>query len=589
MRRWWQRYGWVQISISIVLAALLGAQVYAAPTTQSDPFQQTVFDLRADLELTADQVFGANTRPNGWTGNISLDSPSFIPDLWVDNEIIADAVFGTGVRPPNWIGVTVSIAGILARNVRHDLELSADQVFEPGTRPQEWRGSPSPFVVCDRTLQNTLTQLDQFYGVESTTPQSALNYCAAVQAEIEDELLDIVFSTPAAGGVFDPFQAIISVRADLDLLTDTVLGARPPGYIGEVARDAPTYAPDILLDLETIANTALGVGIRPPGWTLSISNNQAYAYLTLRRNLELLADAMVGVGIRPEGWQGANALDRCEPLTRNLVYLVRITYQNFTIDQIDINAPDYCAQVSTAVNNYIENPPVLDVAEADQEEIRRFSAESDYAFSYLDVAATLYMGVMPGGTQFRAVYRNYGESTMMFVTGSDFALYVDRRFTTMQETTFRALPTFNGAEPVAYCDAFWCSGPGPTPTPTGSSPLLQVILGTTPQPTPNTAELATVKQLVSWNYIRVTYVSDDVGARTAQVALEICPAPAAEDVTCEPVISAFDNSTGLPKPVISQFNGLNVYEFRYGYTQNLVIEGTTLYSQDLWISDPTIR
>ncbi len=586
MRRWWKRFGWV--GVSILLATALGVQVFAAPIAQSE-FTRDAFDVRADIELTADQVFGVGTRPPGWTGNNDVDTPAFVPDLWTDNQIIADTVFGIGVRPPNWFGVTVSVAQILTRNVRHDLEIMADQVFEAGARPQEWRGARVPYIVCDRTLQNTLALIDQFYGIESQTPESALSYCVAVQAEIEDELIDIVFSTPAAGGVFDPFQAIITVRADLDLLVDGVVGARPPGYIGEVGRDSPTYAPDILLDLETVANTALGVGIRPPGWTLSISNNQAYAYLTLRRNLELLADAVVGIGIRPEGWQGANALDRCEPLVRNLIYVVRVTYQMFTVDQVDINAPDYCAQISSTVNNYIENPPILDVAAADQEEIRRFSAASDFAFSYLDVAATLYMGIMPGGIEFRAVYRNYGDSNMMFVTGSDFALYLDRRFTTMQETTYRALPTFNGAEPVSYCDSFWCSGPGPTPTPTGSSPLLQVILGTTPQPTPNTQELAASKQLVSWNYIRVTYVSDDIAARSAQVALEICPAPAADDVTCEPVVSAFDNSLGLTKPVIAQFNGLNVYEFRYGYTQSLLIEGTTLYSQDLWISDPTIR
>jgi hypothetical protein len=572
---------------SLIVAAVLGVQVFAAPVQQTE-LTRDAFDVRADLELAADQVFGS-TRPPGWTGNNDPAAPSFITDLWTDTQIVADSVYGIGVRPPEWFGVTVPVAAILVRNVRHDLELIGDQVFEPGSRPQEWRGARIPYIVCDRTLQNTLALIDEFYGVESQAPRSALNYCATVRAEIEDELIEIVFSTPAAGGVFDPFQSIITVRADLDLLVDTVIGARPPGYIGEVGRDSPTYAPDILLDLETVANTALGVGIRPPGWTLSISNNQAYAYLTLRRNLELLADVIIGVGVRPEGWQGANALDRCEPLVRNLVFTVRITYTTFTVDQVDVNAPDYCAQVFTTVNNFIENPPVLDVSAADLEQNRRFTAESDFAFSYLDVAATLYMGIMPGGTQFRAVYRNYGDSTMMFVTGSDFALYIDRRFTTMQETTFRALPTFNGAEPVSYCDSFWCSGPGPTPTPTGSSPLLQVILGTTPQPTPNTQELAAAKQLVSWNYIRVTYVSDDVAARTAQVTLEICPAPAADDVTCEPVISAFDNSVGLAKAVISQFNGLNVYEFRYGYTQNLLIEGATLYSQDLWISDPTIR
>ena len=41
--------------------------------------------------------------------------------------------------------------------------------------------------------------------------------------------------------------------------------------------------------------------------------------------------------------------------------------------------------------------------------------------------------------------------------------------------------------------------------------------------------------------------------------------------------------------MLSIFNGLNVFEFRYGYSTNLVIESDTMYSQDVWISDPTIR
>jgi hypothetical protein len=34
---------------------------------------------------------------------------------------------------------------------------------------------------------------------------------------------------------------------------------------------------------------------------------------------------------------------------------------------------------------------------------------------------------------------------------------------------------------------------------------------------------------------------------------------------------------------------LNIYELRYGYSTNLLIEGETRFSTDVWISDPTIR
>ena len=70
-------------------------------------------------------------------------------------------------------------------------------------------------------------------------------------------------------------------------------------------------------------------------------------------------------------------------------------------------------------------------------------------------------------------------------------------------------------------------------------------------------------------------------------SLEICTDTT--QIECEPVISIFDNGLNVAKPVLSQFNGLNVYEFPYGYTSNLNIASATLFSPDVWISDPTIR
>ena len=133
---------------------------------------------------------------------------------------------------------------------------------------------------------------------------------------------------------------------------------------------------------------------------------------------------------------------------------------------------------------------------------------------------------------------------MMFVQGDNFALYVDMRFTSLPETTFRSLPTLQGVDPLAYCDARWCNGPGPTPTPTGSGPLLSVLVGSTPVATPNVGVLAASKQLVSWNQVRVTYVFDNLQTHTAQVALEVCAQAAQNATACEPVISIFDNNVG---------------------------------------------
>ncbi|MBE2272096.1 MAG: hypothetical protein IAE80_27925 [Anaerolinea sp.] len=570
-----------------LILCLFAVSVSAAPLAQANIFEQALFDARADLEVLADAVFGLGIRPQEWTGNTNLQSETVASDLWFDNELLANGVFGAQIRPETWIGVSVPVPEIIVRNVRHDLELAADAQLGLAIRPPEWRGG-APITRCDRTLQNTLTILNVFYGVQTQTPESAINYCAAVSAEVEDDLINIVFGTPDANGNLpNPIDLLSAVRGDLERLADELLGlnTRPEGYIASRDVQSPTFVGDILLDMNLLADQQLGIGIRPPGWISGTVTSPASTYLILRRNLELLADATLGVNVRPTGWQGVNPLERCEPTLRSLTFLVESAYE-ITLGELDPADPAYCTTLSSTVNALVENPPQLDFAE--EQENQRLMASSNYAFSYLDYAALDYMGVMPGGTQFRAVYRNYGESNMMFVSGADFAVYVDWRFTTLAETTFRSLPTIDG-EPLAYCDANWCNGPGPTPTPTGFGPLIGVLIQTTPFATPNPQDVAATKQLVSWNYVRVGYVFDNLQSRTAQVTLELCAQAAAVATACEPVVQVFDNNINANLPVLSVYNGLNVYEFRYGYTTNLLIEGSTRYSTDVWIADPTIR
>ncbi len=572
------------LTCCVLLMALL-MLTFGGVTAQTNPFELLVFDARADLELLADAVFGVEIRPEGWTNNTDLQSPSFVNDLWFNNELLADAIFGPGFRPRDWIGVTVPNIEILARNIRHDLELSADEFFDE--RPDEWRGA-ALILQCSRTLQNILTILDRFYNLQSNTPQSVLRYCQTVEVEITDSLVNIIFGTPGADGrLRDPFALLSGVRGDLERLADELLGlsTRPPGYRGGRDVNAPSFTADVRLDMETLANDRLGADERPAGWDGTASTNPGAAYLALRYDLELLSDVTLGIGVRPTGWQGEVAIERCDPLTRSLAFITEQSFDNFSLNDLNPEAIDYCAQVSSATNALVENPPVLDVIEQE----RLLTAESNFAFSYLDVAATEYMGVMPGGVRFRALYRNFGESNMMFVQGDNFALYVDRRFTSVEETTFRGLPSLESVNPLSFCDAFWCNGPGPTPTPTGSGPRLSILVQTTPVATPDTGVIGATKQLVSWNSVRVTYVFDNVAGGSAQVALELCRGSAATSEACEPVTRVFDNNTGTTRPVLSQFNGLNVFEFRYGYITNLLIESETIYSTDVWISDPTIR
>jgi hypothetical protein len=505
-------------------------------------------------------------------------------DLWFDNELLADQVFGVGTRPAAWIGATTRTPDLLLRNIRHDLELTADEVFGSPDRTVEWRGA-APILRCERSLQNVWLVLDRFYNTRPQAAESVLNYCRAIQDEADNAIANTIAAEDEVlqGALPD---LILAIRGDLERLADERLGLnnRPANWIGNRDISSPTLVSDVYFDMEALADALLGQDVRPQGWIGFVNNSLYVSNRNLRHDLELLADQTQGIGARPNGWQGTDPLMRCTSLQQNVVLLAQ---QQFTVI-LPPASPDFCAQAADAANLAIENPPIVDVAAAATAEETRFVAESQWAFAYLDVTALQYMGQMPLGTRFRAWYRNYNTSSMMFVSGEDFAVYIDRRWTTMSQETFDQLPTLEGVRPLTFCDASWCNGPGPTPTPTGSGPLEQLIYAGTPVPTvPSADELRTQLTQVSWNYIRVTYLLDNPTTNTAQVALEICQEPA--QIACEPVSRVFNNNTGVEIVAISQYNGLNVYEFAYGYTTNLIIEGETLFSPDIWISDPTIR
>lgn len=573
-----RRYG-------LFLLLLLAISVWGVRGQQIDNFRTFLLETRADLELLGNGVLGEGVRPQTWTFNFDANAQSFIADLWFDNEQLADTIFGVGQRPPDWIGATSSNAVIVARNLRHDVERAADTFYAQRglTRPPEWRGANAIFR-CTRTIQNIVMLLDNLYAVRPKTTAAVANFCASIAAEIDDELIPIVFRNTELESQLP--DLILAVRGDLERLADEKKGLnnRPPGWIRNVDKTSPTIISDNFLDLENLANDLLGNDQRPPGWIGAVSNSQAIAFRNLRHDLELLADATLGRSTRPRGWQGENPLQQCEPNIQNLVFIVTQNY-GFSIDESLIGTANFCGVVEFNANNLAENPPIEEIQAAVEQ---RYMAEAQYAFAYLDVAALQYMGQVPPGTRFRAWYRNYSGSTMMFVSGDDFAVYIDRRWTTLSEDVFNTLPVPDGIKPLTFCDAAWCNGPGPTPTPTGSGPLVAIVQGATPPATISASEIGGLgKTQVSWNHVRVIYLLDKADTNTVQVSLEICAEPA--QITCEPVIRVFDNNTGTNKQVLSQLNGLNVYEFPYGYSANLIIEGATRFSPDVWISDPTIR
>ncbi|MBN8618812.1 MAG: hypothetical protein J0L63_07890 [Anaerolineae bacterium] len=566
---------YILVSILVMVLAAVGI----VQAQQINNFTAFVLDIRTDLEYLANEAIGEGQRPEGWTFNINdTGSPTYVADLWFDNEQLAAAIFGTE-RPQGWIGAPVTQdPAIVARNIRHDLELTANQVISPNTRPEAWQGGPALFQ-CERTVMNTVQVLRTALRATITTPEDAVNYCQTITNETQSLTLQLVLSTPEIEQTLP--DLILAGRGDLERLADERLGlnARPTGWLGNKDRNSPTLLSDTYIDLESLGNELLGVGQRPDTWLGAPPTATIYAYRYLRFNLELLA-VTVGQTPRPRGWQGTNPVESCDPTLQNLVSLAEDAY-SFSTETLSEGT--YCQQLSLAVNTTVENPPAPDENVVDESDL----FESELAFSYLDQAATQYMGIMPPGTRFKPWYRNFGESTMMFVSGDDFALYVDRRWTTMPQDLFERLPTTEGVKPLTFCDASWCNGPGPTPTPTGSGALQALLNAGTPPAIPDIQQVEGEKTQVSWNYIRVTYLLDNAAARTAQVALEICSDTTQTD--CEPVTQIFDNTIGTAKAVLSQFNGLNVYEFGYGYTSDLLIEGATRFSPDVWISDPTIR
>ncbi len=563
--------------VVITLLALTGI-VRAQQITNVTSF---VLELRTDLETAANAALGDSTRPDSWTFDINnTGSPTYVANLWYDNELLATAVFGNE-RPDGWIGApTTQDVTVVSRNIRHDLELTANKVFgSPSNRPENWKGSLALFR-CDRTTMNTVLILQVAYNNKFQTPVDAVAYCQSVAGEAQELTLKEVFSTPEIEQALP--DKVLAARGDIERLADEELGlnVRPSGWIGNKDKNSPNLLSDNFLDLENLANEKLGIGQRPPGWLGAPPAVAVYAYQYLRFNLELLANA-IGRTPRPRGWQGINPVESCAPQLQNLVALAQTAY-GFSVDTVPAGA--YCSQLDATVNSTIENPPPPDTANGGDD---KFVFEGKYAFTYLDVQATQYMGVMPGGTKFKAWYRNFGDSSMMFVSGQDFALFVDRRWTSMPQDVFNKLQTLEGVKPLTFCDAGWCNGPGPTPTPTGSGALQALLNEGTPPAPPDINQVQTEKTQVSWNNIRVTYLLDNAATRTVQVTLEICADTTQTD--CEPVTRVYDNAIGTAKPVLSTQNGLNVYEFTYGYTSNLLIEGATRFSPDVWISDPFIR
>lgn len=573
------------VLLMIGAAVLVIGGLIVSSQDQSGVFESQLLGLRLDIETLADRAFGGGSRPDLWTGNGDADSPTILADLWFDNELVADAAFGPGQRPLDWAGAASTNGAVIVRNLRHDIEISADELIGEGLRPDEWVGTPNPLELCDRNLMNLVYVLQSAYNAEFETVANVANYCTALRLELENDFVEA--RNTGSPSNEEIAEMNLAVRGDLERLADEELGlnVRPDGWTGNKDINSTALLRDNFTDLGLLADATLGEGVRPEGFYGFVNTSDLSAVRNIRHDLELLADATQGVGIRPRGWQGLeNPLAVCDTTLQNLAMVVEFVY-GYEYPVSTSTGADYCREVQIGANFAAENPPASEVVE--QSIDTRFVAESRNAFAYLDLSATQYMGPLPWGVEFRAWYRNYNNSTMMFVSGEDFAVYIDRRWTTLPEDVFMRLPSLEGVAPLTFCDAYWCNGPQPTPTPTGSGPLLEIITDATPPATIEPEDVVSGgKTQVSWNYISVNYVQQFPDRGVAQVTLQICIDT--NQIGCEPVTRIFNNATGFEVAPVGNSGSANIYELPYGYSQNLLIEGPTLFSTDIWLNDPTL-
>jgi hypothetical protein len=188
-------------------------------------------------------------------------------------------------------------------------------------------------------------------------------------------------------------------------------------------------------------------------------------------DLELLAEILPGGRDYWPTWGAAlcwwatrllDAFTFCDTATQGLVLLLQ-SYYRFEIPSISAATQEgFCASLATAANSYAETAP----ERATEEELAGLVGasgkpigQSDFAFAYLDVGALQFMGIMPRGIEFEAWYRNFGDSTMMYVVGENFAVYISYEWTTSREHS-TACPT-RRRHPKRTASPEWCAGPAP--------------------------------------------------------------------------------------------------------------------------------
>lgn len=225
------------------------------PTPVISPEARILLDVRADLEVLADEQLGVGVRPEGWSGDADPTNTQLGLLARLDLELLYGGLVDVATRPAGWFGAVGSTPVAIARDVRHDLELMADLFYGPGARPDGWRSS-DPLYKCNRATQ-TLIELLQRGGlfvleVEANDPNFCYNAEVAATRFAETRIL----ASNLESGLFNNALTVLSeyqidtdfAVAFLDPSASIKVGVIPRGTpVQVIARSYAQYSNMILV------------------------------------------------------------------------------------------------------------------------------------------------------------------------------------------------------------------------------------------------------------------------------------------------------------------------------------------------------
>ncbi|GAB4576441.1 MAG: hypothetical protein Kow0077_32800 [Anaerolineae bacterium] len=577
----------------VLLAAILSAgvgQSFARPAEQSVT-DALLLAARMDLESLANERLGEGARPPVWTNSFDVSRASFAVDLRVDLETLVGLLGGPDWRPVGWFGANPGSLWVQARDIRHDLELLADSQFGPDVRPALWIGG-DPVMRCERDVQAVAYWYDRTnVAYVMPEPQAGVPYCELVKQQ-NALFADIVLApAPPAG----------DLRADLNALSRVVFRENvfPIGWTD--GKDNTSIRQDMEL-LKAAASQVgspvdesqwFGAGPYTADWEFSRAN---------RHDLELLADAKIGIGQRPEGWTAFDPLVRCPVDVQEFALLMQQETGN--TPTIDPTRPDYCEQVIIEYSRFVEEQVGATIMAGDQAvapsqpdggttvlpnnasvpaRVGNIAAVAYNPIAYLDRGARIRVGVIPRGTPFTALARNSApDSTMAYVTGEGFTVWISYKYTSLSEGEYLSLPFAETVEyqlPQLLCFALFCTDLVRYGDPLGGEIGYDGLItggGQAGVPGRNLQQL-------SYDHVRLLFNRHDTANYEAELRIEICP-NLQNFNECEPVLRLIEN--GQVVPPIRVENGYPVWRLHYQLHDPARLESKHYFVNGLWVSLP---